>query len=422
MRLDMFTVFFAEITITAILGLLLIFAWYQNRSNHALGHWGVALLILCLSIGLLAMASMTRDTLALDVGIGLMIFAYSLIWSAARLFDGRELRPDLILVGGLGWVVVNVPQLLTSLDAKIIISCVAIAGYNFATAFEFWRGRAEPLISRWPAILLMFVKGAGFLSWIPLAVAIPLSPAGSVFSSEWFPIVIMVTLLGRIAMAFIILAMAKERLELAQKTEALTDPLTGLPNRRAFFRAATRWMRHRLRDPQPISLLMFDLDHFKKTNDWFGHAVGDRVLQVFADTVSKNLQAIDIVGRVGGEEFAVILPATGIQDAAVAAERVRFRFALAADEVDGHPIGGTVSVGVAAATDKDTDTDLHLLLARADKALYAAKKGGRNRVVMAGSISRKAAPAAEEISSQPTLSSPGLTPADPLLADVGAKV
>jgi diguanylate cyclase (GGDEF)-like protein len=132
---------------------------------------------------------------------------------------------------------------------------------------------------------------------------------------------------------------------------------------------------------------MFDLDHFKKINDRFGHAVGDRALQTFARTAAAKLRATDIIGRLGGEEFAAVLPATNLQAAAVAAERVREAFELAAREIDGLPVGGTVSIG-AVATD-DADADMDKLLALADEALYAAKASGRNRIVLSGSAEEK---------------------------------
>jgi diguanylate cyclase (GGDEF)-like protein len=135
---------------------------------------------------------------------------------------------------------------------------------------------------------------------------------------------------------------------------------------------------------------MFDLDHFKKINDRFGHAVGDRALQTFARTAAARLRATDVIGRLGGEEFAAILPGTSLLSAAVAAERVRVAFEAAAIEIDGLPIGGTVSIGAAATELPDCDIDV--LLEQADKALYAAKASGRNRYVLSGSEEERAVP------------------------------
>jgi diguanylate cyclase (GGDEF)-like protein len=177
--------------------------------------------------------------------------------------------------------------------------------------------------------------------------------------------------------------MAKERSERIHRTAATIDPLTEIFNRRALMDAGRRVLARIAWDKEAVAVLMFDLDHFKKINDRFGHAVGDRALQTFARTAAARLRATDIVGRLGGEEFAAILPATNLQAAAVAAERVREAFEVAAKEIDGLPVCGTVSIG-ASATD-NPDADMDTLLALADRALYAAKAGGRNRFVLSGS-------------------------------------
>jgi diguanylate cyclase (GGDEF)-like protein len=184
--------------------------------------------------------------------------------------------------------------------------------------------------------------------------------------------------------------MAKERSERIHRTAATIDPLTEIFNRRALLEAGRRILGRLAWDKQPVSVLMFDLDHFKKINDRFGHAVGDRALQVFARTAAARLRATDIIGRLGGEEFAAILPATSLLSAAVAAERVRTAFQEAAREIDGLPIAASVSIGAAAT--EEVDCDIEALLAEADRALYAAKAGGRNRYVLAGSEEDLAAP------------------------------
>jgi diguanylate cyclase (GGDEF)-like protein len=127
---------------------------------------------------------------------------------------------------------------------------------------------------------------------------------------------------------------------------------------------------------------VFDLDHFKKINDTFGHRLGDRVLQMFADTLSDRLETGSIVGRLGGEEFAAILPGANLAAAAATAEQVRADFAAIARVVDGLQVAGTVSIGAAAS--EEIDCDLGMLFHRADGALYAAKQAGRNRVQLIG--------------------------------------
>jgi diguanylate cyclase (GGDEF)-like protein len=163
------------------------------------------------------------------------------------------------------------------------------------------------------------------------------------------------------------------------KDAASTDELTGLLNRRGFLNAAQQMIARQAQKREPVSALMFDLDHFKSINDRFGHGIGDAALRVFANTIAATMRASDIIGRFGGEEFVALLPGT-LSDAKVVAERVRKAFAAAGATVAGHDLNATVSIGAAAA---GAGTDIVALLAAADAALYRAKAQGRNRVELA---------------------------------------
>jgi diguanylate cyclase (GGDEF)-like protein len=140
-------------------------------------------------------------------------------------------------------------------------------------------------------------------------------------------------------------------------------------------------MKRHAWDPCPAAVLLIDLDHFKSINDRFGHAVGDRVLQVFADAVKTNVRTCDLIGRLGGEEFAAVLYNITRDKALIVAERIRVSFAEAAAEVDGRPVVATVSIGLV--VNQDGPLDVPDLLAKADQALYHAKDRGRNRVEVA---------------------------------------
>jgi diguanylate cyclase (GGDEF)-like protein len=178
-------------------------------------------------------------------------------------------------------------------------------------------------------------------------------------------------------MAFLVLAMTKERDELRHRTAARTDPLTGIANRRAFMDGAARLIERHGRTGAPVAVLLFDLDHFKQINDAHGHFVGDQVLQSFAAIALETLRVGDLFGRLGGEEFAALLPEVSPQDALAVAERIRAAVAARCAGVAGRPVAATVSVGVAAG---DAPLPLGPLLEAADAALYRAKASGRNRV------------------------------------------
>jgi len=174
-----------------------------------------------------------------------------------------------------------------------------------------------------------------------------------------------------------------ERDALIGQLEALarTDVLTGLPNRRAFFERAELELRRRQRHGAPLSLIAIDIDYFKLINDRYGHESGDRVLQIFAEETRRQLRDVDMPARLGGEEFLILLPDTGIERAEVVAERLREALAALAIERSGHTIRFTVSLGLTGAQD---DEALDALIRRADTALYEAKTAGRNRVCVEG--------------------------------------
>lgn len=160
--------------------------------------------------------------------------------------------------------------------------------------------------------------------------------------------------------------------------QATTDALTGLNNRRFFYRAAEQEFTSSSRYDQPTALLCLDVDRFKQINDSFGHLAGDEVLKALAKHCKAVARTSDIVGRIGGEEFAILLPQTDMKSAVVLAERIcrSFENLILAQEPE--PISVTVSIGVACRTDYDESVES--LFARADSALYEAKRTGRNKV------------------------------------------
>jgi len=179
----------------------------------------------------------------------------------------------------------------------------------------------------------------------------------------------------------------RKRMEADLQELATTDSLTGLANRRHFLdRLDNELARLRRIGDQPVAVLMLDLDHFKRVNDIYGHATGDAVLRHFAALLRDEARKIDIGGRVGGEEFAIILPGADPAAARVFAERLRHKVAITPFVRDGQSITVTVSIGIAAMN--PTDASVDAALDRADEALYRAKQGGRNRVEEQSCVSR----------------------------------
>lgn len=159
---------------------------------------------------------------------------------------------------------------------------------------------------------------------------------------------------------------------------ATTDPLTGVANRREFMACAEHELARVRRYGRPLALLMLDVDHFKSINDAFGHGAGDAVLRSLAAATRDCLRECDVIGRLGGEEFAVALPETQLVEAVEVAERLRRRLGELRTCAGGGEIHFTASVGVSVC--RPSDPNIEAPLSRADHALYAAKRGGRNRV------------------------------------------
>jgi diguanylate cyclase (GGDEF)-like protein len=272
----------------------------------------------------------------------------------------------------------------------VFLSSLIVAVYTFLTAAELWRERRKPLIRRWPAIFVPMLHGAIFL--FPMALAsLSLDRGGeSGLASGWVAMFAVEVVLYVVGAAFIVLMLAKDRAVHHYKTAATTDPLTSLLNRRGFFEAAAGMMAANRGAMAPVSVLAFDLDHFKSINDTYGHNMGDAILQLFASVARKTMRGGDVLGRIGGEEFVAILSGT-LSEAAVAAERVRAAFAAATHDPDGHQIPATVSIGVACGS---PDAAIENLISRADSVLYRAKANGRNRVELADeAVGARPAPA-----------------------------
>jgi diguanylate cyclase (GGDEF)-like protein len=161
---------------------------------------------------------------------------------------------------------------------------------------------------------------------------------------------------------------------------ATTDELTGFANRRHFLTQLDMEIRRATRYPQPLSLAIFDLDHFKSVNDTHGHAAGDAVLRGIATSVQATFRETDMAGWLGGEEFAILMPATDQAGAVAVCDRLRLAVARSMVPIGSATIAVTISIGIGA---QRPDDDAAALLVRTDRALYQAKHNGRNRIEIA---------------------------------------
>ena len=171
---------------------------------------------------------------------------------------------------------------------------------------------------------------------------------------------------------------SQKQTEAALRDLARHDPLTGIANRRYFFERAKQEFARTKRYRTPLSIAEMDIDHFKQINDRYGHAAGDEVLKSFCSASQRLIRETDLFARIGGEEFAVLLPDTGLDGATRLAERLRRAVADSKLSLSAGEISYTISIGVA--TLRSADTGAEDCLRRADSAMYRAKQNGRNRV------------------------------------------
>ncbi len=379
MHLDVQTLSVVTVFVTALLGALLVFAGLQNRAMQAPMIWGTAYIVVAGGLGLVTSRGASPVFMSIDLANALILLGYGLIWLGARVFDGRPIRAWLVLAAPAIWLVAcRIPAFEIDPNLRTVLVSAMLAMLAAVTAEEFWRGREEPLMSRWPTVVVLLAYGAVLLARIPATMLSSTLEAQSLAGGISFALMAFGTLLFTVVMAFLLLNMTKERTELKHKIAALTDPLSGVPNRRAFIDGSARLLAQQAHDGEPLAVLLCDLDRFKSINDQLGHGVGDTVLQVFAATATRTLGQQTLFGRIGGEEFAAIIAVGDLGEAVAIADRVRRNFETAAADHGREDLRPSVSIGVTLGC--DAKADINTLLARADEALYRAKANGRNRV------------------------------------------
>jgi diguanylate cyclase (GGDEF)-like protein len=301
--------------------------------------------------------------------------ACGMVWNASRVFHGR--KPNLLglVLGAIAWIAAAMTLAPEASAMRMTIGASIIAIYAALTAAELWSERRRTLQKRWPAIAVPVLHG--FVLMLPILLGDLLHPHGDMFSgSIWVTVFSIELVLYAVGTVFVIFMLVSERTVNAHRTAAATDPLTGMFNRRGLAEATSRVIEREANAGRPVTALIFDIDHFKSINDRFGHPAGDEILKLFAGIVVNTLRITDLSGRIGGEEFAALLPCS-LEEGVIAAERVREAFERSGIVDETGPVDTTVSIGVAGGP---AGTELEVLLAAADTALYQAKRSGRNRV------------------------------------------
>jgi diguanylate cyclase (GGDEF) domain len=361
---------------SASLVLALLIGWLNARHESYLVHGAAGVGLVVLALTAMGLRNGAYDMIHQLLPFAVLEAGFSCIYSSARLFRNRQasLLPP-VIVGAVSVVVTAVPLLaglsglgtlmLNAMSAVIMLLC----------AREFWLSRAE---SRHAMVATATLYGLTAISFAACAAVLAIEGSWVLdgppdnWAEDFNSIMSLVGLTGIGALT---LTLHHARAARRHRLEANTDSLTGVLNRRALFSL------FRESDLVPgLAVLMFDLDHFKQINDRRGHAEGDRVLQQFARVLRDALRDDDIVARLGGEEFCVLLPNLGGEAAKVVAERIRTGFADLAIPTGKDELIATVSVGLATG---GSDESFASVLSRADAALYKAKSAGRNQVQLA---------------------------------------
>src|SRR5579871_1900746 len=374
MSLDTSTLYAVATMIAALLGMMLLFFGFQERIV-ALKWWGSAYLVGAASVALWTFgAARFGETFALALNaVGFL--TCGMVWNASRLFHGRKPSYPGIMLGALAWVaaVMSLPAGATAL--RMTVGAAIVAVYAALTATELWTERRRALQKRWPSVAVPVLHG--FVLMLPILLGDLLHPHDVAFEHSMYVTIFAVELfLYAVGTVFLIFMLVSERAVTVHKNAASVDPLTGMFNRRGFAEACARVIEREAKAGRPLCVMIFDIDHFKGINDRFGHPAGDEILKLFATVVVNGLRLSDLSGRIGGEEFAALLPCS-LEEGVLVAERVREAFEASDIVVEEGKVDTTVSIGVAGGP---AGTELEVLLAAADTALYQAKRSGRNRV------------------------------------------
>ena len=352
-------------------------SWMSARVERFLLSWSIGIGCIVPAVAVYS-AYIERPTVPVGTLAFLLQFlGFAFIYGAAYRFrSGKSARGRIAAVFA-ACLAVALPLLITGYDGLAFIALnLLIAGSLIATAWEYWRGRAEAPLPLTGIVILYLLTAASFL----LCAGVLLHDGRWVMGhapNNWAEnLNLIVAIMGITGIGAMSLALNQWRVAGSHQRAAMTDALTGLLNRRALF---DRFGDEPVKEHR--AAIAFDLDSFKSVNDRYGHAAGDAVLKVFADVLRDSCGVGACIARLGGEEFVVVLDRTLPDRAQRIAENARTDFAAKLIPIGGRSITCTVSAGIAFGSEDCVSFDS--LLSNADRALYMSKRGGRNRVSLA---------------------------------------
>lgn len=375
MLFDVFTALTASCAVVLLLGLIFLVFWRRRPGSPWLAWWAAAYFAMAMANAFLIAKPDWPMPIRLYAGSGVFLVSFMLIWQATRVFEGRKPVFWSLIGTAVVWpCLFLIPYVYEHQAMRVVVVTLPTVGGLALGAWETWRGRGENLPSKRPIAVLLMMSAVLLSARVPLSSLLPYPLGVEPVSNLVVALLVGGLIVASIILATLVISMSLERAEKRQRDLAITDPLTGLLNRRGLELAL---VGNEL--PAGAALVVFDLDRFKQVNDNFGHAAGDTLIASFALICREELRQVDHAVRLGGEEFALVLARTGETAALALAERIRARYAQTVVPIDGGALAGTTSGGVFCAPANEP-VWLNAALAAADRAMYHAKAAGRNRV------------------------------------------
>ena len=352
--------------------------WRSNRDGLRQAAWGLGLHVLVYV--LFSLRGQISDLISVWLANVLLASAMALFSSAVYQFHGRKF-PLWLAVLPIMTMAIAYAVYLHDTRLRILFGALSLSFLSVATLAELWRQRRDTagigqyfLIVAFSIFAVLFLQRF-FATWLVEGIDLNLTAQGNLQTLTSLASIVCLSL---VTMG--LLLMGKERSDERNRRLAMADELTGLPNRRHVLDVLNQQLASATRSGMPLAVLMLDIDYFKRINDTLGHPAGDETLRQVSACLKDRIRGQDIAGRVGGEEFLVILPQTTATGAAQLAETLRAAVeALLITSDDGKVIPVTISIGVCAG-EVSQALRSEQFIALADAALYRAKTGGRNRV------------------------------------------
>jgi diguanylate cyclase (GGDEF)-like protein len=352
--------------------------WLSARAERFLMIWTAGVLIVVGNIFIYDYYVRFPNLLLGMFVLPSLIFGFAVLYAAALEYCGKANPFRLPLSIGAAFSFCALATLVSGYDgAAFLAQNLGAMSLLSLTGLAYWRGRAE-MPGHLAALAVLYVAcGLSFALCAAVLTADGHWTLGHAPRNWAEDLNIVVSIIGMTGIGAITLSLTQTRIALRHRQDAETDALTGLMNRRALFE---RYEHRRL--GAFVAVVAFDLDNFKHVNDSYGHAVGDDVLRLFTTIMRRNCRPMDQAVRLGGEEFALVMPRILPENAERMAESIRAELAAEFMQTDMGPLRCTVSAGIAFGAKEGSSFED--VLRRADQALYEAKRDGRNRVAAGG--------------------------------------